>query len=215
MKNNQKGFSAIELMLLIVVVALVGGVGWYVWNQGSDIAQQDVAEVSVSQTADTVTNALKYPKEYIKSYSLPAGWKEKKCKENVIAIIPTGTVDPNCSASQPNTIVSIATVSRDVGSVPSPVNCAESNNQNVKNKNDGYNGYSSFVCKDITVDGKAGFKTIIETTKDSFYGEATVTEYYLNVDNNTQILTSNIKYPDATVGDMETNVEALVASYRF
>jgi type II secretory pathway pseudopilin PulG len=43
MKNNQKGFSVVELVLLIMVAGLVGGVGWYVWNQGSDIAQQDVA----------------------------------------------------------------------------------------------------------------------------------------------------------------------------
>lgn len=214
MKSNQKGFSAVEFILLMVIVGLIGGVGWFVWRQSKGVTQQEPTGVVSNQETDTVPQPLKYPKEYIKSYSLPTGWREKKCKDNVIAIIPTGTVDPNCSADQPNTIVSIATVSRDVGSMPSPMNCSDANKQNVKNKNGGYNGDSSFVCKDITVDGKAGFKTVVETTKDSFYGEATVTEYYLNVDNDIQILTSYIKYP-VTSDDLSTQISALVNGLTF
>gem|GEM_PF-5416893 len=32
MKKNQHGFGAIEGLLLLVIVSLIGFVGWYVWQ---------------------------------------------------------------------------------------------------------------------------------------------------------------------------------------
>lgn len=48
--TNQKGFSALELILVIVVLGVVGGLGWYVWS--SRISDSDQAEQASSQTTD-------------------------------------------------------------------------------------------------------------------------------------------------------------------
>ncbi len=31
-KLNSKGFSAVEVLIIVVIVGVLGGVGWYVWN---------------------------------------------------------------------------------------------------------------------------------------------------------------------------------------
>jgi hypothetical protein len=36
LQNNQNGFSAVEALLLIVIVAIIGGTGWYVWHAKSN-----------------------------------------------------------------------------------------------------------------------------------------------------------------------------------
>lgn len=32
MKKNEKGFSVVEILIVLVVVGLIGGTGWYVWQ---------------------------------------------------------------------------------------------------------------------------------------------------------------------------------------
>jgi predicted negative regulator of RcsB-dependent stress response len=32
MSKNQKGFSAIEGLLIFIIVGIIAGVGWYVWD---------------------------------------------------------------------------------------------------------------------------------------------------------------------------------------
>jgi Tfp pilus assembly protein PilE len=47
MKRPQNGFSAIEALLVVIIVGMLGGVGWYVWH-----SQQQV-DKTYSQTANT------------------------------------------------------------------------------------------------------------------------------------------------------------------
>ncbi len=47
MKTNQKGFSAVEVILVLVIVGLVAGFGWYVWQSKN---KDD------SKTANTTSN---------------------------------------------------------------------------------------------------------------------------------------------------------------
>ena len=68
MKKNQKGFSLIEGLLILVIVGLLGGVGWYVW-QSSEKTKQSLENVStvdlktpVSSTKEDSTKVNK--KEY-------------------------------------------------------------------------------------------------------------------------------------------------------
>lgn len=214
--NNQKGFSAAEFILFTVIIGLIGGVGWFVWNQNKAVTQQELAGVVSNQETDTMPQQLKYPKEYIKSYSLPVGWREKKCKDNGIAVIPPKTAEPNCSLDQPNTIVSIGALAPDTGGATmSPKDCAKAIEQNEADKKNGYTTNSDFKCGDIRIDGRAGFKVVRKTTKDSFYGEATVTEYAINVDDNMQILTTYIGYPDAASGDLSSDVDTFISSFKF
>jgi hypothetical protein len=53
MKNNQKGFSAIEGLLILIIICLIGFSGWYVWNskQTSDVPNNNVTKtVSAKQS---------------------------------------------------------------------------------------------------------------------------------------------------------------------
>ena len=51
MKNNQKGFGTVELIIVLVVVGLLGFAGWYVWqkNNKSDDSQNNQATTQNDQ----------------------------------------------------------------------------------------------------------------------------------------------------------------------
>ena len=59
-KNNQRGFSAVEGLLIVVIVAIIGGVGYYVWHAqkqsnntlstASSTSQNTVQLLTASQT---------------------------------------------------------------------------------------------------------------------------------------------------------------------
>ena len=48
MKNNEKGFSVLEVLLIVILFGLLGGVGWLVWNGQKDIIskQQNTSKQS-------------------------------------------------------------------------------------------------------------------------------------------------------------------------
>jgi hypothetical protein len=47
MKRNQNGFSATEALLIVIIVGMLGGVGWYVWHS------QKQVDKTYSQTANS------------------------------------------------------------------------------------------------------------------------------------------------------------------
>jgi hypothetical protein len=47
MKNNQKGFSAVEALIIVVVMAAIGGIGFYIYNKQKD---DDKAKKSVEHS---------------------------------------------------------------------------------------------------------------------------------------------------------------------
>ncbi len=55
MKKNQKGFSAVEVILLVVVLGLIAGVGYYVFSQrsGKVVDNASTSSSSSDQKADT------------------------------------------------------------------------------------------------------------------------------------------------------------------
>lgn len=66
MKNNQKGFSVVEILIVIVVVGLLGGAGWYVWKSKDK-----------NQTPITTNNTVQKtePEIYKRSTTVPSDWK--------------------------------------------------------------------------------------------------------------------------------------------
>ncbi len=83
MKKNQTGFSPIEIILIIVVVGLLGAVGWFVYDKHKTPKTNTVntktpkvtpAPVVKDKTADWVSYSnndgqysLKYPKTWVKA----------------------------------------------------------------------------------------------------------------------------------------------------
>jgi Tfp pilus assembly protein PilE len=71
MIRNQKGFSAVEALLIVIIVGMLGGVGYYVWHS------QKQVDNTYSQTA----NSSAVPSKKVSSKTAPAatdpyaGWK--------------------------------------------------------------------------------------------------------------------------------------------
>lgn len=57
MQKNQKGFSVIEAMLILVVVALIGGVGLYVWQSNKPTAKSQDSSKTPKTSKSTQTSA--------------------------------------------------------------------------------------------------------------------------------------------------------------
>ena len=79
MKNNQKGFSAIELLIVIVIVGLIGAVGWLVYDRQKTAIESDSKSNKVTSTvetkADPINSWLSYTSENQRySMSIPDGW---------------------------------------------------------------------------------------------------------------------------------------------
>jgi hypothetical protein len=77
MKNNQKGFSAVEAIVILAVIGILGFGGWYVWqsnekDQPTKTSSSDSAVDSTDSTklATTLTSHSK-----VFSLFLPDGWK--------------------------------------------------------------------------------------------------------------------------------------------
>ena len=53
MKINQKGFSVVEILIVIVVVGLLGAVGWLVYDRQKDKPSDNTAATSTTKTSAT------------------------------------------------------------------------------------------------------------------------------------------------------------------
>ncbi|MEX2014658.1 MAG: prepilin-type N-terminal cleavage/methylation domain-containing protein [Candidatus Saccharimonadales bacterium] len=58
MKNNQKGFSVVEILIVIVVVGLLGAAGWLVYVRQK--IKTDANDNSISEQTQTVETAMTY-----------------------------------------------------------------------------------------------------------------------------------------------------------
>lgn len=60
MKQNQHGFSAVELLLVILVLAVLGFGGWYVWNANhkSSVTPQNTTSSTDASSSQTSTKYL-------------------------------------------------------------------------------------------------------------------------------------------------------------
>jgi Tfp pilus assembly protein PilV len=55
MSKKQKGFSVIEGLLILVIVGILGGVGYYVWNS-SKASPEDSSTLNTNNTATSPSN---------------------------------------------------------------------------------------------------------------------------------------------------------------
>lgn len=86
MKTNQQGFSVVEILIVLVVVGLIGGAGWYVWHNkqakpsSTTVAKEEKtettkqAETQPTAKCDTSFKELKNEKIGI-SFCYPETWK--------------------------------------------------------------------------------------------------------------------------------------------
>lgn len=78
--SNQKGFSAVEATVILVVVALLGFGGWFVWQANKDDKPKETVSTSNTNNADADTDSVKLTTKLTShnnlfSLLLPDGWK--------------------------------------------------------------------------------------------------------------------------------------------
>lgn len=107
LKDDEKGFSALEIVLVIVIVLLIGLVGWFVYKSHSKTTTTPVAtnltpsKPTTSTSTKTVTATTTQPTEYyldnkIVSYTLPSDWEVTNppsnltppCGQSVTSVLP-------------------------------------------------------------------------------------------------------------------------------
>ena len=83
-KSNQKGFAAVEAILIAVVIALIGFVGWYVWHSNQQAkATLDAASKSAQSSAPKITKkkdtttTITPPYMIIKAWGVRAPYNDK------------------------------------------------------------------------------------------------------------------------------------------
>lgn len=69
LKKNESGFSAVEVILVLVIVAMLGSVGWYVWSNRS---KNITTNTSTSTNASTTKPASTTTTPVVDKYK---GWK--------------------------------------------------------------------------------------------------------------------------------------------
>lgn len=82
MKVNQKGFSPVEILIIIVVVGLLGVVGWLVYDrQKSQTDNKEAVPTQETQKTNENADSTKdsvYKTEDGIEYTVPASWKTAK-----------------------------------------------------------------------------------------------------------------------------------------
>lgn len=98
MKDNQKGFSVAAVLMVIVVLGLVGTVGWLVYDRqnnktdNKDAVSTKDAEQDANQTdedADSNDDSSSKTTDGI-TYTVPAGWKAAKGPFDDTTVVATG-----------------------------------------------------------------------------------------------------------------------------
>lgn len=99
-KINQKGFGAVEAILILVIIGLIGFVGWFVYNsnnKATDTLKNAAAPAVNNSQAGWLT--FKQPKDPTTSFKYPRTWKlgtangpdDGDGTKNVSVTSPTGT----------------------------------------------------------------------------------------------------------------------------
>jgi hypothetical protein len=79
MKKHQSGFSAVEALLIVIIVGLLGLVGWHVHDSHKKTDTNSTSDNKSSKLPPEVTpqTTSKYQDDFV-SMSLPVGWAAKR-----------------------------------------------------------------------------------------------------------------------------------------
>ncbi len=77
--NKQNGFSVVEGLLIVLVIAIVGFGGWYVWNNNKTPVRENIA-LNQDDANNADSNSNKDTTQAIPT-ELPSGWEEVSSAE--------------------------------------------------------------------------------------------------------------------------------------
>lgn len=84
-KLNNKGFSVVEGLLILVVIGIIGGAGYYVWNKNSksEKSNEPSSSVSIKPSSDSFDKTFTSPLNNF-SVMYPSEWKLSEGKTKSI-----------------------------------------------------------------------------------------------------------------------------------
>lgn len=204
--NNQKGFGMVEVIIILIVLALLGTVGWYVWKKQNDkekkgastTSQQTnkdnpaaVEEKAPDATADwtTYTNtpgkfSFKHPKTWVFASNPDA------CTPGIVLFASTIEAVGKCASGSFGQM-SVSSVDGDMRT-----------NYELKAGTADDNGYIDITKSDVAIDGVPGVKYVGTASGQMGMGlpdGTKVTQYVVSMNGRTYIAnyTQRSTYPDA------------------
>lgn len=142
-KLNSKGFSAVEALLILVIVGAIAGVGWYVYSMRNDAASNNEITSASESTQSTETKSKPMP-----SYQLPDNWSEINC-ETEDSKLASPNEDKTKDCNDRNSIVLIHTAS-------GQGKCLTSTEVEQIKKTKPIGNYK---CDEVTIDGVSVYKS--------------------------------------------------------
>lgn len=104
LRNNQKGFSAVEVVLVLVIVALMGAVGFLVYKNHNKTTTASGATSTTKPAATTPapTDPTSGWKSYANTYGhftikYPSTWVSSVCADNIFLLAQSSDALRNCN----------------------------------------------------------------------------------------------------------------------
>lgn len=155
-RQNQQGIAHLYLILGLVLILVIGLVGWRVWAMRSDKAADTPAKITEKTAAEPELNYIQPPNEAYK-VALPDTWVNSSCPDTPDLLFLAPTIDKlgKCNSESGGTVV----VTRNDG--------------NTGYGEDYYTEsdyYDSPVYTVVTIDGIEGYKVAYTVGSDDGLG---------------------------------------------
>lgn len=209
MHRNQKGFSIVEIIIVIVAIGILGGAGWYVMKTreaktDKSASTSESTETADSESTETTDEAAAESTEWTGLVSdkgitvtVPAdlyGWKQQTCDESGTTTFLLPPEKPNVKCNSDDTgFIGISIVAIDDSQTPK--DC--SNAATKRTEYSTYDWFVSYACDLVTVDGKQGVKTTVVENELSMSGAGSVYNYSFRL-TGTHAVTIGFVDPNAT-----------------
>jgi hypothetical protein len=160
--KNQKGFSLVEALLLIITLTLIGFAGWYVWNTNHEDKKKDIKTTGTSDetqakvktdptsswtayTDQTGTFSLKYPSNWVKATN------PDMCTEGIFLAGPTVATAGKCGSDALSEVIVLS---------------AQDDVRSTYHLNAANMSGAKLLTTDVTANGVKGIKQTYTVTKE-------------------------------------------------
>jgi hypothetical protein len=111
MKKNQYGFSAVEASLILVIVGIIGGTGWYVWHSQSNAGKvySSVSDYSAKLSQKKASSSSSSQVATAKPVDETKGWTlvAPKNTDNTFTVKVPSSLLPNGSCKTKEVLLAI------------------------------------------------------------------------------------------------------------
>jgi PsbP-like protein len=193
MKTNQKGFSLLIALLMILVISVIGFGGYYVWNENNNKTgeQSKTNQTTVSDTEQVASkDDLAAPegwKEYVNSKEgfkvyYPSNWFYwDKCQDGStdlggVSLGDSKEDNPLCGSDKPSDV----RIAKEENTQDRFFDNCKEFEETLKSDNDkGYtNTYKESNCKEVTISGLKGTKIMYVANGNGLASSGTVSVIY-------------------------------------